>query len=119
VAAGKDSRAIAGLSMGGSQVLSITNNNPGMFGYIGVFSSGPAATSEALEKQLTAVKASGVKLYWIGAGTTDQARPGAMNLSAVVKKIGFANNVYREVPGSHEWLIWRIFLGEYAPLLFK
>jgi enterochelin esterase family protein len=117
--ANKDSRAIAGLSMGGGHVLSATNNNPGVFSYIGVFSSGPAATSDTLEKQLTALKASGVKLYWIGAGTTDMARPGAMNLSAVVKKIGFANNVYREAPGAHTWFIWRIFLGEFAPLLFK
>jgi len=57
--ANKDSRAIAGLSMGGGHVLSATNNNPGMFSYIGVFSSGPGATSDMLEKQLTALKASG------------------------------------------------------------
>ena len=117
--ANKDSRAIAGLSMGGGHVLSATNNNPGMFSYIGVFSSGPGATSDMLEKQLTALKASGVKLYWIGAGATDMARPGAMNLSAVVKKIGFANNVYRETPGGHTWFNWRIYLGEFAPLLFR
>ncbi len=119
VVANKDNRAIAGLSMGGGHVLSATNNNPGMFGYIGVFSSGPQATSETLEKQLTALKASGVKLYWIGAGATDMARPGAMNLSAVVKKIGFTNNVYRETPGGHTWFNWRIYLGEFAPLLFR
>lgn len=119
VAANKNNRAIAGLSMGGGHVLSATNNNPGLFSYIGVFSSGPQATSDALEKQLTAVKASGVKLYWIGAGATDMARPGALNLSAAVKKIGFANNLYRETPGGHTWFNWRIYLGEFAPLLFK
>jgi enterochelin esterase family protein len=119
VIANKDNRAIAGLSMGGGHVLSATNNNPALFSYIGVFSSGPGQTTDLLEKQLTAVKASGAKLYWIGAGATDMARPGAMNLSAVVKKVGFANNVYRETPGGHTWFNWRIYLGEFAPLLFR
>jgi enterochelin esterase-like enzyme len=119
VVANKNSRAIAGLSMGGGHVLSATNNNPGMFGYIGVFSSGPGTTTPELEKQLTTLKASGVKLYWIGAGATDMARAGAVNLSGLVKKIGFANNVYRETPGGHTWFNWRIYLGEFAPLLFR
>jgi hypothetical protein len=43
----------------------------------------------------------------------------AMNLSAVVKKIGFASNMYRETPGGHTWFNWRIYLGEFAPLLFR
>ena len=37
---GQENRAIAGLSMGGGQTQTMTNNNPGMFGYIGVFSMG-------------------------------------------------------------------------------
>ena len=37
---GKENRAIAGLSMGGGHTQTITNNNPGMFNYIGVFSMG-------------------------------------------------------------------------------
>ena len=37
----KDDRAIAGLSMGGGHTVAATNNNPGAFAYIGVFSSGP------------------------------------------------------------------------------
>ena len=59
VLADKDDRAIAGLSMGGGHTLTATNNNPGVFGYIGVFSSGGRTTDEAFEKQLDAVKAGG------------------------------------------------------------
>lgn len=114
----KDSRAIAGLSMGGGHTLSATNNNPGVFGYIGVFSSGPRQADPALDGQLEAVKAGGVKFYWVGAGTTDMAREGALNLSALVKKHAF-NTTYREAPGAHYWFIWRIFLGEYGSLLFR
>jgi len=55
VVANKDNRAIAGLSMGGGHTLLATNNNPGLFGYIGVFSSGPRTVDEAYEKQPAAV----------------------------------------------------------------
>src|SRR6185369_1189562 len=60
VAANKDNRAIAGLSMGGGHTLQATMNNPGVFGYIGVFSSGPRTVDEEYEKQLEAVKGGGV-----------------------------------------------------------
>lgn len=39
VAAGKDSRAIAGLSLGGLHAMVISANNPGAFGYVGLFSA--------------------------------------------------------------------------------
>ncbi len=118
VIAAKDSRAIAGLSMGGSQTLSVTNNNPGMFGYIGVFSSGPRTVDETFEKQLEGVKAGGVKFYWTGAGTTDMARQGTVNLSELLKKDGF-NTSYREIPGSHYWFLWRDFLGHFGSVIFQ
>lgn len=70
---GKDYWAIAGLSMGGAHTQTITNNNPGMFGYIGVFSMGlmnlgarnqdPALLEKELVPKLEAQKKSGYKLY--------------------------------------------------------
>jgi enterochelin esterase family protein len=120
VTANKDSRAIAGLSMGGGHTLMATNNNPGVFGYIGVFSSGPrtGAVDEAYEKQLDAVKAGSVKFYWTGAGTTDMAREGTMNLHALLEKHGFKTS-YKEIPGSHYWFLWRDFLADYGSILFR
>src|SRR5207248_2160753 len=59
VLAAKDDRAIAGLSMGGGHTLAATNNNPGTFAYIGVFSSRPRKIVETLQKQLEDVKAGG------------------------------------------------------------
>jgi enterochelin esterase family protein len=117
--ANKDNRAIAGLSMGGGHTLTATNNNPGVFGWIGVFSSGPrGGVDETMEKQLTAVKAGGVNFYWTGAGTTDMAREGTVNLEGALKKLGFKTS-YKEIPGRHYWFLWRDFLGDYASLLFK
>ena len=114
----KDERAIAGLSMGGGHTLAATNNNPGTFAYIGVFSSGPAAVDEGFQKQLEAVKGGGVKFYWLGAGTTDTARERTVNLSEQVKKDGF-NTTYREIPGRHYWFLWRDFLAHYAQVAFQ
>jgi enterochelin esterase family protein len=118
VLATKDDRAIAGLSMGGGHTLAATNNNPGVFAYIGVFSSGPRTPDEAFQKQLDAVKAGGVKFYWLGAGTTDMAREGTVALSELVKKEGF-NTSYREIPGRHYWFLWRDFLAQYAQVMFQ
>src|SRR5437660_12237542 len=72
--------------MGGGHTLAATNNNPGTFAYIGLFSSGPRTIDETFQKQLDAVKAGGVKFYWLGAGTTDMAREGTVNLPEMVKK---------------------------------
>jgi enterochelin esterase family protein len=119
VIANKDNRAIAGLSMGGGHTLMATNNNPGVFGYVGVFSSGPrGGVDEAYEKQLAAVKAGGVKFYWTGAGATDMAREGTMNLHAAVEKLGF-KTTYKEIPGPHYWFLWRDFLADFGGILFR
>jgi len=117
VLAAKDDRAIAGLSMGGGHTLAATNNNPGTFAYIGVFSSGPQVVDETFQKQLEAVKAGGVKFYWLGAGSTDMARDRTVTLSELVKKDGF-NTTYREIPGRHYWFLWRDFLVHYAQIAF-
>jgi enterochelin esterase family protein len=118
VVAMKDDRAIAGLSMGGGHTVMATNNNPGEFAYIGVFSAGGRTTDEAFQQQLEAVKKGGVKFYWLGAGTTDMAHDGTVALSELVKKDGF-NTTYREIPGRHYWFLWRDFLANFAQVMFQ
>jgi enterochelin esterase family protein len=118
VVAAKDDRAIAGLSMGGGHTVAATNNNPGTFGYIGVFSAGARTADEAFQKQLDAVKAGGVTFYWLGAGTTDMARDGTVALSELVKQEGMPTS-YREIPGRHYWFLWRDFLAHYAQVAFQ
>jgi enterochelin esterase family protein len=113
-----EGRAVVGLSMGGGPVVSVSNNNPAMFGYIGIFSSRPAA-DESMAKAYAALKAAGaVKLYWVSAGTTDFANAGAKAIYELVKKTGF-NSKFMETPGGHAWAVWRIHISELAPLLFR
>ena len=113
----KDSRAIAGLSMGGMHTIQATNNNPGVFGWIAVWSAGGQDTPE-FAAALTKLKNSGVKHYYTGAGTTDFARNGAQTLHQIAQKAGL-NTSWHDTPGPHYYLIWRVFLGDFASMLFR
>jgi enterochelin esterase family protein len=113
----KNSRAIAGLSMGGGHVVSATNNNPGTFGWIAVWSAGGQDTPE-FASALAKVKDAGVKHYYVAAGSTDMALNGAQTLFRVAQKAGL-NASWHESPGAHFWFIWRVFLADYASMLFR
>jgi enterochelin esterase-like enzyme len=114
----KPHRAIAGLSMGGGQTVTITNNNPKLFEYIGVFSAGGRVGDPEFEAQLDEIQRDKVKLYWTGAGDIDMARSGTVALSNELKQKGFPVS-YKEIPGRHYWFLWRDFLADYASQIFK
>jgi enterochelin esterase-like enzyme len=115
--ANKDNRAVAGLSMGGGHTVQATNNNPGLFGWIGVWSAGGQDTPE-FNAALAKLRDAGVKHYYVGAGTTDFARTGAENLHKLAEKAGLKTS-WHETPGPHLYLIWRVFLGDFGSMLFR
>lgn len=114
VVANKENRAIAGLSMGGGHAIRISLENPKMFDYIGVFSS---LVRNVDENQFKALRAESPKLYWVGCGKDDFLYDGSQALVELLKKHEF-KYIYRETPGGHTWTNWRIYLSEFAPLLF-
>ena len=114
----KDGRAIAGLSMGGGHTTLATNNNPGLFGWIGVFSAGGQDTDEYVNT-LKKVNAGGVKLYWIGAGTEDMALEGSKTLYAAAQKAGLHTTEFHTTPGPHTWVVWRPFLAQFSTEIFR
>ncbi len=116
VIAKKDSRAIAGLSMGGGHTVAATNAHPAVFSYIGVLSSG---SRNDITEQLQGIKKAGVKLYYIGCGEADTgALTNSKNLEEMLKKVGMPYK-FTISPGGHTWANWRIYLNELAPMLFK
>jgi enterochelin esterase-like enzyme len=115
---GRANRAVAGLSMGGGHTVSVTNNNPAAFDYIGVFSAGGPVGHPEFEMQLDALAKSKPKLYWIGIGDTDFALNGSRALAEAVKSRGIASH-YKEIPGNHYWFIWRDFLADFSTRLFR
>jgi enterochelin esterase-like enzyme len=115
----KDNRAVAGLSMGGMHTTAVTLGFPSTFSYIGVWSAGYRQDDEATLKQFTALKQAGVKLYHVGCGVDDQLTyKSTLTLVDILKKIGMPYT-YRETSGGHTWFNWRIYLKEFAPVIFR
>jgi enterochelin esterase-like enzyme len=112
----KDSRAIAGLSMGGGHTLAASNAHPETFSYIGVFSMG---TRDDITDRLQAIKKAGLKYYYVGCGKQDQiCVEGSKNLDALLTKVGI-NHTTNFSEGGHTWANWRLYLSELAPKLFR
>jgi enterochelin esterase family protein len=121
----KYNRAVAGLSMGGMQTLTLSGKYPDKFGYIGVMSMGLVDRSsmglpadQDQDARFEALKKSGYKLYWVGIGKDDFLYGSAQSLKAALDKHGF-KYTWRESTGGHTWANWRIYLSELAPLLFR
>jgi enterochelin esterase-like enzyme len=132
VTADRAHRALAGLSMGGGQTLSIAFQDLEMFGYLGVFSSGifgivgespfasPGPSWEEQHKAaLDDVRAKeGLELFWFATGKEDFLVETSRATVEMFKKHGF-DAVYNETPGGHTWINWRSYLNEFVPQLFQ
>jgi len=140
-------RAIAGLSMGGSQTIYISTAHLDKFAYIGVYSSGligafgagrggrggaadgapaanpapnPGARFEEENKanlDNPALK-KGLKLFWFSTGKDDGLITTSKATVDLLKKHGF-DATFEESPGAHTWINWRNYLDEFAPRLFQ
>jgi enterochelin esterase-like enzyme len=114
-----ESRAIAGLSMGGAESLLTGLNTLNMFAWIGAFSS--AAIKPDFDKEFPALDARAnaqLRLLWIACGTGDDliGNNRAFRAWLASKNIRHADI---ETPGEHTWLVWRRNLTEFAQLLFR
>ncbi|MCF0175114.1 MAG: esterase, partial [Bacteroidales bacterium] len=119
----KSSRAVAGLSMGGFYTIAVSKEYPDWFDYMGVFSAGLRLPDEAQAKaheeaQFKKQFSKHPKLYWIGCGKTDFLYGSTVYLREYFDSKGYPYTYY-ESEGGHIWRNWRIYLSEYAPLLFK
>jgi enterochelin esterase family protein len=59
-----------------------------------------------------------LKLLWIACGVDDTAMTGARNTHAALQKAGI-EHTFLETPGAHHWRVWRGYLRDVAPLLFR
>jgi enterochelin esterase family protein len=117
-------RAIAGLSMGGFHSMQISKEYPTMFDYVGLYSAAifrgkeGVATYDNLEEKLDRQFNEGMKLYWIAIGKDDFLYDENVRYRELLDSKGYPY-IYRESEGGHIWRNWRIYLGEYAQMLFK
>jgi len=120
VPADMQNRAIIGYSMGGGQTFRIVLDNPGVFGYIGVF--GPAIFPQPpeTETKMAVLKRADPILYWVGCGIDDNlCYEGTTKILLPLLEKYKINYLYNETSGGHSWTNWRIYLTECVPVLFK
>lgn len=115
----RNSRAIAGLSMGGSESLLTGLNHLDKFAWVGAFSSG--GIPDEFEKDFPGLDAKAnqqIGLLWIACGTEDRLITVNRNLREWLKTKGVQHTDI-ETPGMHTWMVWRRNLAEFAGRLFR
>ena len=120
--ADRDHRAMAGLSLGGTQTYQITQANLDKFSAIGIFSApfgfpGVETGYNGLLKK-PADFAKQVKVFFVSMGSKEGAGTGR-SVHEQLEQAG-VKHVYFEAPGTaHEFQTWRKSLREFAQLLWK
>ena len=120
----REHRAMAGLSMGAGQTLSITTSHLDRFAYIGGFSGGlnawtdPATAYGGVAADPAAFKKK-VKVLELTAGT---AEPAINSLRAAHKALdaaGIEHVALESADSAHDWTTWRRSFYDYAQRLFQ
>ena len=115
----RNSRAIAGLSMGGSESLLTGLNTLDRFAWIGAFSSGGMREEfDASYPSLDAKANAQIRLLWVACGTEDSLIAINRRFRDWLKSKDI-QHVDIETPGHHTWMVWRRNLAEFAGLLFQ
>jgi enterochelin esterase family protein len=117
VAPGRANRAVAGLSMGGMHTLAISTANPQAFDYVGIFSHA-ARIDSTVDRRLTALRDGKPKLVYVTVGVDDFLLENSRVLDERMKAVGLTHT-YKETPGAHTFFVWRQYLSDFAPQLFR
>lgn len=123
-----ESRAIAGLSMGGLHSLYISANYPDKFGYVGLFSAATDPTKfnpgglpdfyKDRENKLKRLFENSAPLYYIVIGKDDFLYDGLTQFRNELDSLNLPY-IYEESSGAHEWSNWRQYLITFLPKLFN
>ncbi len=111
-------RAIAGLSMGGGQTLSISLGNPDRFSHVGAFSSATFRLDSVVEGLDSESVNEQLKLLWIAIGRDDILFKFHQQFIANLEA-GNIKHEYEETEGYHMWSVWRGYLADFVPRLWK
>ncbi len=119
VKADRESRALAGLSMGGGQALNFGLNNLDTFAWVGGFSSAPNTKQPADLIKDPAEATKKLRLLYIACGDNDglfRVSQGVHNMLDE-KKVPHLYNVISG--GRHDFKVWKSDLYHFAQLLFR
>jgi enterochelin esterase family protein len=115
-------RAIVGFSMGGGQAGRFGLRHLETFSRVGIMSAGMTGGPET--EPLATLRANVARsnklidLLWIACDREDTAVNGARLLPQALDQSGI-EHTYLETEGAHHWRVWRRYLRDLAPVLFK
>ena len=114
----RESRAVAGLSMGGGESLDVGLNARDRFAWVGAFSSAVPEDPDGAFPGLDARTKPPLRLLWIACGSEDFLTAANRKFWdwLEVKQVPFMKI---ETSGGHTWQVWRRNLANFAPLLFR
>jgi enterochelin esterase-like enzyme len=115
VNADRQSRAVAGLSMGGGQALRIGLGHPDLFAYVGGFSSTVGRQGNLIADPEATVKQ--LQLLWLSCGDADRLMTAnkAFHDSLVEMKVP---HIWHIDSGAHSWPVWKNDLYLVSQMLF-
>ena len=114
----RDGRAIAGLSMGGLESLTVGLAHTDKFAYIGGFSAAVHLIDLPTQFGALTPKSTDLHLLWIACGVDDGLLKANQTLAAYLKSKDLPVTEV-ETPGAHVSFVWRDNLIHFTPLLFQ
>ena len=120
VAGSRDARAVAGVSMGGSQAMSLALRHPDLFAWVGSLSGAFQMGATAhLGARRAPMERGQFALIYAGWGAADTLAPVNRQFAADLRARR-ATVTTDEVPGlGHVWPLWRRMAGEFLERVFR
>ncbi|MDR3404051.1 MAG: alpha/beta hydrolase-fold protein [Chthoniobacter sp.] len=118
VAPGAANRALAGLSMGGFQTLSVGVKHLDQFAWLGVFSAGVRDNAGETYGPFLDKANDQLSLFWIGIGEDDFLLQSEKALETLLNDHHVKYSAHLS-KGGHAWYNWRHYLHDFLPLLFQ
>jgi len=116
-------RGLFGLSMGAGQALTVGLGHPELFSHVGSFSTGsftgadlPSAYARLIADPAATNRQ--LSLFWVGCGTEDPRIEPTRAFAKFLTQHGIKHG-YGETSGDHTFIVWRKFLRDTAPLMFR
>jgi enterochelin esterase-like enzyme len=117
VLADREHRAVAGLSMGGGQALTIGLRHLDTFAYVGGFSSALFGNSSGLVSD-PAAAGKQIRLLWLSCGDEDRLMEASKNFHTALEQKNVPH-LWHIDSGAHTWPVWKNDLYLLSQRLFR
>ncbi len=121
VKADRESRALAGLSMGGGQSLNFGLTHLETFAWVGGFSSAPNTrkVDELVNPGAPGDAAKKLKLLWLSCGDKDRLMRISQEFHDALEEKKVPHVWHVHAGGGHDFAVWKADLYHFVPLLFR